>query len=127
MFKFINSFLVLVLLFSVNSAFSMCRKEQTYGVGEQAVGNCYILKGEPGKCTVMNWQTRYQVCQCYIGCDTEEPGNGNDGSYRCRIETVYGVREQAYGNCAALGGDVKSCTVMNWNTGYQVCKCQICR
>ncbi len=124
--------LVTCLLASVDAFSARCRHERSYGVAEQAMANCYVLGGEPRNCTVLNWDTRYQVCQCDIGCETDDRGcryddNGRNNDRSCRTESVYGVREQANGNCAALGGTVKSCTIMNWQTGYQVCKCEICR
>lgn len=113
--------LLLIVLGTAHSAFA--ETVTVYGVREQAAANCAAIGGYIGSCTVANWQTGYQVCSCHIN----ESGIGSPGAPSCTSYTVSGIREQAYANCSLMGGQVTTCTVANWRTGYQICQCMVCR
>lgn len=128
--KTINLFILFLAVVSATLNAS-ARTVQVYGVREQAAGNCAIMGGYLGSCTVANWKTNYQVCDCnipdYNGYNSSGDSGYTNAQYNsCRTTQTYGIREQAPGNCAVIGGQALSCTVTNWSTGYQVCQCQIC-
>lgn len=126
--KIIN--LIMLFLIVLSNAHSLFAETvKVYGVREQAAGNCSILGGTLGQCTVANWKTNYQVCDCHINRGIDGIGgiiDAGNNSNSCNTRQTYGIREQAAANCSIIGGQVLSCTVANWQTQYQVCQCLIC-